>query len=66
MKTNAFDLPIFGALPVEHRAANLSREAIMRETELVRRECLNHCDTLKSLRAALPSLNSQLSTINLN
>ena len=39
-----FDLPVFEVPPME-RPANLSWEAVMRETELVRRYYLDHYDT---------------------
>lgn len=40
-----FDLPVFEVLAREQRPANLSWEAVMRETELVRRYYLDHYDT---------------------
>ena len=40
-----FDLPVFEVPAMEQRPANLSWEAVMRETELVRRYYLDHYDT---------------------
>jgi hypothetical protein len=40
-----FDLPVFEGPAVEQRPANLSWEAVMRETELVRRYYRDHYDT---------------------
>jgi hypothetical protein len=52
MKTDAdkwvlkpFDLPIFDVPQIEPRPGNLSWEAVMRETESVRRYYLEHYDT---------------------
>jgi hypothetical protein len=46
-----FYLSIFEVPPIEQRPANLSWEALMRETELVRRYYLDHYDTPKSASA---------------
>jgi hypothetical protein len=52
MKTDAdkwvlkpFDLPIFDVPQIEPRPGSLSWEAVMRETESVRRYYLEHYDT---------------------